>query len=95
MIFAEMEYPGRYQDFHAQLGVHLERHFPHLQSGLQVDSWFWVFGPGEKVAIDTFSSMRHQIKSAKAGPLVQQVIEVLQLKFKVNVYKRPEPEGHE
>ena len=48
-----------------------------------------------KVAIDTFSSMKHQVKSEKPGRHVQKVIEALQLKYKVKVYERPELEGHE
>ncbi len=65
-------------------------------SGLQGESWIWIFEGDEKVAIDTFSSMDfHQIKSSKHGTLVQRVIEILLLRYKVNVYQTPKLEAHE
>lgn len=95
MIFAEMEYPNEYSDFHGELLAFLSEHFLQLKSGLQGDSWFSIFDGEEKVAIDTFSSMKHQIKSRKAGQHVQKVIGTLQLKYKLKVYEKPELEAHE
>ena len=95
MIFAEMEYPKHYSDFHAELLAFIGRHFLHVQSGLQGDSWIWILDGEEKVAIDTFTSMKHQIKSPKAGVHVQKVIETLLRQFEVKVYGEPAPEGHE
>lgn len=95
MIFAEMEYQKDYWDVHEPLLAHLSAHFPEIQSGIQGDSWIWVFSGESKVAIDTFSSMKHQIKSNKADPLVQEVIEVIRQRYPVNVYETPELEGHE
>lgn len=95
MIFAEMEYPENYQDFHARLNEHLAAHFPRFQSGIQGDSWFWIGDGEQKVAIDTFSSMKHQVKAAKPGPHVQAVIEALRLKFRLKIYAEPVLEGHE
>jgi hypothetical protein len=95
MIFAEMEYQKDYCDFHAELLAFIDAHFSQVQSGLQGDSWIWILDGDEKVAIDTFSSMKHQIKSPKAGQHVQKVIETLLLKYKVTVYEEPELEGHE
>lgn len=95
MIFAEMEYQHHYSDFHAELLAFVEQRFSQVQSGHQGDSWIWILDGGEKVAIDTFSSMKHQVKSAKAGPHVQRVIETLLLKYEVVVYEAPEWEGHE
>lgn len=43
MIFAEMDYQEEYCDFHSQLDVHLSAYFPHLESGIQGDSWFWIY----------------------------------------------------
>lgn len=43
----------------------------------------------KKVAIDTFTSMKHQIKSAKAGVHVQKVIETLLRRFEVKIYEEP------
>lgn len=95
MIFAEMEYQEEYWNFHTQLHEHLSAHFQHLKSGIQGDSWFWIYDDGQKVAIDTFTSMKHQIKASVASPLVESVIEALQLKYRVKVYHEPELETHE
>jgi len=95
MIFAEIEHPEEYWEFHEELKQHLSQHFENVEHGLQADSWFWVFIEKNKVAIDTFSSMKHQVKSADPGSHVQHVISVLQEKYKVNVYSTPELEGHE
>jgi hypothetical protein len=45
---------------------------------------------GERVKIDTFSSMRHQVKSRKDGPHVQKVINVLRAKYEVVALDEPE-----
>ncbi len=95
MIFADVDYPSGYEDFHGELVSFLNAHFAHVESGLQGDSYCLVLDGGEKVSIDTFSSMKHQVKSAIAGPHVQKVISTLQLRYKLKVYKRPEPEAHE
>ena len=95
MIFAEMEYQKHYDDFHDELLAFIAAQFSHVQSGHQGDSYIWIGEGEEKVAIDTFTSMKHQIKSPKPGPHVQNVIDILLLKFKVRVYDKPEFEGHE
>jgi hypothetical protein len=95
MIFAELQYQNDYREIHAELLAFLDAHFPQVRSGLQGDSWVWIFDGEEKVEIDTFTSMKHQIKSPKAGQHVQKVIEILRLKYRVRVYEEPEPEGHE
>ena len=95
MIFAEMEYLGEYWDFHEELEGFLCNHFSHVKSGMQLDSWFWIFDDDEKVALDTFSSTKHQVKSAKAGAHVEHVISILRSKYAVRVYSEPELEGHE
>ncbi len=63
MIFAELEYEEEYGEFHQELYSYLVMNFSKIECGLQGDSWFWIFCGNEKVAIDTFSSMKHQIKS--------------------------------
>ncbi|MDH0892835.1 MULTISPECIES: hypothetical protein [unclassified Pseudomonas] len=95
MIFAEMDYPESYSDFHNELKMHLSGYFQRLESGLQGDSWFWIHEQEGKVAIDTFTSMKHQVKAPSSGPHVQKVIQVLQARYKVKVYAEPLPEGHE
>jgi len=95
VIFAQLEYLPRYSAFHSELLDFVRERFQNVQSGLQGDSWIWIFEGEEKVAIDTFTAMKHQVKSAKAGPLVGKVIETLRSKYAVRVYRTPEREGHE
>ena len=95
MIFAAMEYEKHYSDFHAELLAFVERHFSRVESGLQGDSWIWILDGAEKVAIDTMTSMKHQIKSPTAGAHVQKVIDALRRGFQLRVYDTPEPEAHE
>jgi hypothetical protein len=95
MIFAELEYQKHYSDVHAELLAFVDKRFSRVQSGLQGDSWIWILDGDEKVAIDTFTSMKHQIKSAKAGAHVRKVIETLLRQFEMKVYEEPEPEAHE
>lgn len=95
MIFAELEYEQDYSALHDELVAFLNRSFSNVQSGLQGDSWIWILDGGEKVAIDTFSSMKHQVKSATNGPHVQKVIDALKSRYKLRILDIPEPEGHE
>lgn len=95
MIFAELEYPEDYWDFHDELVEYLKASFSEIQSGHQCDSWIWITDGSEKVEIDTFTSMKHQIKSAHEGNLVQKVMSTLADKYKLRVYESPELEGHE
>ena len=95
MIFADLEYEAEYGEVHSELVSFVNSHFSQVQSGLQGDSWIWIFDGDEKVAIDTFSSMKHQIKSRKAGAHVQRVIDTLRAKYKLKMYEEPELEGLE
>ena len=96
MIFAEIHYEQHYSEVHAELVDILSSKFPDLESGLQGDSWLWIFEGDEKVAIDTFYSMQHQIKSSsRTGALVHKIIEVLAPHYNIAVYPEPEPEPHE
>lgn len=95
MIFAEIDYTCSYDEAHEGLENILREHFRHVESGHQGDSWFWVHEGGKKVAIDTFSAMRHQVKSEASGAHVERVVEVLQRYYRVSVKEPPEPEGHE
>lgn len=73
----------------------MAQNFSRVDSGHQGDSWIWILDGGEKVAVDTFTSMQHQVKSAAPGPHVQKVIDALRLKYPMHVYDPPELEGHE
>ena len=96
MIFAELEYEQHYSESHGELVTFIKSKFPNVEHGLQGDSWIWVIENDEKVQIDTFFSMRHQIKSSNAeSQLVNKVIEHVSLKYKVVVYDTPEFEPHE
>ena len=95
MIFAELQYTEHYQGLHDDLEVFLRTHFRLVESGMQTDSWFWILDGGKKVAVDTFTSMKHQVKSASPGPHVDSVLRVLRSKYDLRVYDSPELEGHE
>ncbi|GHU29037.1 hypothetical protein AGMMS50256_12930 [Betaproteobacteria bacterium] len=90
-----MEYHEDYPNFHPELLAFVSKYFSDVEVGLQWDSYIWIKDGEEKVAIDTFTSMKHQIKSPKAGPHVQKVIATLRIKYKVKMYDEPELEGHE
>ncbi|KPF69985.1 hypothetical protein IP84_03715 [beta proteobacterium AAP99] len=95
MIFAELDYPVSYVEFHETLARHLMSNFNHVESGLQSDSWFWISDGEFRVEIHTFYSTKHQVTSAFAGDHIKTVIDVLQRGFKVKVYPQPTREPHE
>ncbi len=95
MIFAELQYPQHYSDAHDEMLAFIRTRFSQVQAGHQGDSWIWILDDGQKVAIDTFTSMTHQVKSDKPGLHVQQVLDALQSKYKLKVFDVPELEGHE
>jgi hypothetical protein len=95
MIFAVLNYNERYEEKHRDLCTLLNSRFSHVESGLQSDSWIWIYYGDEKVAIDTFTSMTHQVKSARPGKHVDDVIAVLKEKYEVLTYEEPEWELHE
>jgi hypothetical protein len=95
MIFADIEYQTDYRSFHEELNLFVRANFSRVESGIQGDSWIWIFDGEVKVEIDTFSSMTHQIKSDVPGQHVQNVIEILRNKYIINIYQAPELEAHE
>ena len=95
MIFAELIYDDEYAAVHDPLVSLLRKHFSQVESGLQGDSWIWILDESEKVTVDTFTSMKHQVKSAKPGLHVQKVIQALQTVHKLRIYQKPELEAHE
>ena len=96
MIFADLHYQQHYSEIHAQLVELIEANFDQAQHGLQGDSWIWIFDGQQKVEIDTFSSMKHQVKSAAPGcPLVDTVIAVLSTRYRLERYQDPQLEAHE
>jgi hypothetical protein len=96
MIFAELEYSEHYDAIHASLVEYIQSRFDNVQSGHQGDSWIWIFSGEDKVAIDTFSSMKHQVKSDKANTkLLNAVLSLLSQCYTLNVFSQPELEGDE
>ena len=96
MIFADLLYEGDYWDHHDKLVALLGDRFATIQHGHQCDSWIWVFENEVRVEVDSFSSMKHQVKCAdSASPLVEKVIAVLEECYEVNRYASPELEPHE
>ena len=92
MIFAELQYEQDYSDFHDELTEYLKSFFSEIESGLQGDSWIWIHQGADKVEIDTFSAMKHQIKSdTPNNRLLNKVIKLLSAKYKVIVFEQPEP----
>lgn len=92
MVFAQIHYPQDYPDVHADMVALIQSQFPHVESGLQCGSWIWVMDGDGKVAIDTFTAMKHQVKLYNSGPLVQRVIDALQVKYDVQVFDKPADE---
>lgn len=90
MIFAEIIYDEHYSIFHDKLLTFIKENFNNIDYGHQGDSWFWIFDYGEIVSIDTFSSMKHQIKSEKEGSHINKVIDILKNKFNIELYEKPD-----
>ena len=90
-----MDYQRDYWDLHDELVTFLRSHFSLVESGLQCDSHISILDGDEKVLIDTFTSMKHQIKSRKSGRHVQAVLQSLQRAYKLKIYDKPELESHE
>jgi hypothetical protein len=98
VIFAELQYEMHYADVHAPLVALLQQRFPNVESGLQGDSWVWVHdtdSAASRVAMDTFTAVRHQVKSAAPSALVDRVITVLAQAFDVRVLPAPVPEAED
>lgn len=96
MIYAELQYEEHYSEVHSGLVDFLKLKFPNLESGLQGDSWIWIFDGNEKVAIDSFSSMKHQVKcSSPQSKLVDRVIDVLSSQYSMEVYQKSKLESDE
>lgn len=90
MILAAIRYEQHYADFHSELVDFISANFSEVQHGLQGDSWIWIFEGDEKVEIDTFSSMKHQVKcDSENSQLLQKVISRLSAQYDLEVYANP------
>ena len=95
MIFAQFEYAEHYAEVHESLVSCLEDRFARVEEGLQGDSYIWIWLDGEKVAVDTFTAMKHEVKSERPGPHVVRVLDALKEHWTLRVYPEPESEAHE
>lgn len=90
MVFAELCYDGHYSDQHDAIVECLLPWFPGLQHGHQGDSWIWIGGGPDKISIDTFYAMFHQVKTADPGnPDLQQVLKILRGTFDMEIFDPP------
>jgi hypothetical protein len=89
LVFAELQYPEHYDAIHGELVAFLAQHFSQITSGHQGDSYIWIIEDGQRVEIDTFLCMKHQVRCRTDGPHVQKVIDVLKLKYKVHMFDKP------
>ena len=96
MIYADLNYSGEYYDKHDELVAYLMEHFETLQHGHQCDSWIWIFSGDDKVAIDSFSSMQHQVKSESNNhAFIAKVLDIIAQRYTFTIYSEPELEPHE
>jgi len=95
MIYGEIETDKSYYDFYDELLAYVKKNFKDVESGLQGDAYIWIKKLDEKVALDTFTSMRFEIKSIENGTLAQDVIKTLQRQYPISLYTKPESEAHE
>ena len=96
LIFAELIYKKRFREMHQELVDFISTRFVDVKSGLQGDSWIWVSDKSDKVEIDTFSAIHHQIKSPYPdSKLVHEVIRELKSHYNVTVLSEPKLEIHE
>ncbi len=96
MIYGEIVSDESYYDLYPKILDFISSRFSAVEPGVQGDAYIWIHSNAEKVSLDTFTSMRFQIKSEQnGGVLVEEVISALEEKFKLWIYTEPEPEPHE
>ena len=96
MIFATLNYDGNYDSQHRQLHRTLSMKFEDVQEGLQCDSWIRIRKNDEEVTVDSFTSMKHEVKARdKHSQLVNEVIDTLKASYDVTVHTPPIVELHE
>jgi len=96
MIFAEFIKEQDYYLFYYELVDFMKEKYENVESGLQGDAWIEITKGQEKVTIDTFTSMRFQIKYRLVGGLLlEDVISKLKNEYQIHVFDKPEPEVHE
>jgi hypothetical protein len=86
IAFAVIEHSQSYHEFYDELLDYVKRHFSQVESGIQGDAWIWITQEEKKVAVDTFSAMQFEIKSADNNALLQSVIDTIRAKYPVRIY---------
>lgn len=96
MIIGEILHDGHCEDvFHYLLKL-IEHNFQNVESGSQGDAYIWIYERDEKVSLDTFTSMRFQLKAQKSGGLLtERVLSIIKTQFEFYLYEVPEIEAHE
>lgn len=87
--FAVIDTGQRYDDFYDELLAFIKAHFAHVQSGIQGDAWIWITEGDQKVAVDSFSAMRFEIKAVARNELLQRVIDTIAGRYPVRLYDPP------
>ena len=96
MIIGEIESSDGYHDLYDKLLEFMKIHFRNVESGSQGDAYIWITNKTEKVSLDTFSSIRFQIKAdASSSSLVKLVVNTLKKQYTVQLYPEPISESHE
>jgi hypothetical protein len=87
MIIGEILHEEPYDDVFYDLLKPIENNFQNVESGIQGDAYIWIFENGEKVSLDTFTSLRFQLKSQQSrGFLTEQVLSIIKTQFKFYIY---------
>ncbi len=70
--------------------------YPHLVYGHQGDYWIWVRDGDDTLELDNLTSHDMEIKCANpTAPIIQEVIDFLSTKYKLDLLSKPEYEAHE
>lgn len=94
MVIGEIIHEQHYVDVFQGLLELINTMFENVDSGIQGDAWIWIFEEEEKVSLDTFSSMRFQIRvEKKDGQLLDKILSILESKYKLSLYEEPEFEN--
>ncbi|MCA9207076.1 MAG: hypothetical protein KDA55_01915 [Planctomycetales bacterium] len=96
MIYASLNYRGEYSSHHRLIYRILKANFDNVREGLQGDSWIEVSANNQRVSVDSFTSLKHEVKGRDTDEeLVNEVIEVLRRRLNVTIINPPESEAHE
>ena len=96
MIYGEIVTDQIYYEVYPGLLKFLGDYYSDLEFGLQGDAYIWIKSAEQLVSLDTFTSVRFQIKSNGIREhLVKNVISILSRAYEISIYEMPEPEYHE